>query len=225
MKQGHLALMFLILYMGCFSTLIMEQHKYDRVLREKQRLEEALLDAIEIAGKEFVTVLTASEEEKKRVFSETFLEALQWYLGASEEMTQQNITRFCVPLLILAEEDGVSFCYLQEAWNGEQSEIYHVWSEKESYEFSYGIEEKQKKAAVADYLERKASEYITYHNRIASQYGISYHYFTPDFIQNTSTELHFPMLFIVFQGWPLSASNQVFYENCIDAGAFLQRVY
>jgi len=223
MRQGHLVLMFFILYMGCFFIIVMEQNRYDRAISEKQQMEQALLNAMEATGKEFTAVTAASEEEKKQVFSATFLESLQLYLGVYENFTWRKEAGLYIPLLILAETDGAFFCYLQEEWNGTEATLCHVWSDKIPYERQYGDSEAEMKASIADLLERKASEYITNHNRIASQYGIIYRYFVPDFLQNTSTELNFPMLFVVFQGWPLTAAGDVFYENCMDVGAFLQK--
>ena len=31
------------------------------------------------------------------------------------------------------------------------------------------------------------------------------------------------MLFVVFQGWPLNSAGDVLYENCLDAGLYMQR--
>ena len=71
-------------------------------------------------------------------------------------------------------------------------------------------------------LEQQASEIITKHNVIASQYGVGYQFFLPRFFQDTSSVTEFPMLFVVLQGWPLNDSHTVYYNTCIDAGIFLR---
>ena len=32
----------------------------------------------------------------------------------------------------------------------------------------------------------------------------------------------YPMVFVVFQGWPLNATGDIIYENCLDAGGYLK---
>ena len=81
----------------------------------------------------------------------------------------------------------------------------------------------KKKALMADVLEQKASGIITNHNVIAAQYGLSYHYSLPVFFQDTSRLPEFPMLFIVFQGWPINHSRMLYYDACLDAGMFLRQ--
>ena len=77
---------------------------------------------------------------------------------------------------------------------------------------------------IADIIEPYASDIISNHNYIAMQYGINYSFYVPQFLQNTSEDLNFPMLFVVFQGWPLTASGNIVYENCIDTAVYIQTI-
>lgn len=224
MKQGHLALMFLAMYSACFLFLYIEQSRYDEVQEEKQKVEQALIDGLETAGREYTAVLNASEEKKKQTLEKVFLESVSVSLGMFTSEEEQEILRMYLPMMVLAEEDGAFFFYIQEQYKDGKMELCHVWSEKIPYEFPEDSTEAQRKSVVAETLETNASDIITKHNYIAFQYGISYSFFVPDFLQDTSEIIKFPMLFVVFQGWPLTASGDIVYENCIDAGVYLQEV-
>lgn len=223
MKQGHFVLLFLMVYTSCFLGLYLEQKKYDAVRAEKARVEAALQEAIEITGQEFSKVINASEEEKKRVVEQIFPEALyiaMEYLGSTEEKALLNMY---IPMLVYVEEDGAYFYRMKEWEENGMTELSHRWTEKLEFTFSEDVPEEKKKAELAAMLEKAASEIISNHNYIASQYGISYTYVVPKFLQNTAESLSFPMLFVVFQGWPLTAAGDIVYENCIDAGMYLKR--
>lgn len=224
MKQGHLAAMFLMIYAVCFLFLYLEQNNYDKVQEEKQKIEQALLDGLEIAGRRYAAVINDTEEEKKRTLEKVFPEAVAASLGIFTSEEEKQKLKMYMPMFALAEEDGVFFLYIREEKKNGITELCHVWSEKIYYEFPENSTEAQRKSIVAGTLEQNASDIITNHNYIASQYGISYTFFVPDFLQDTSSALNFPMLFVVFQGWPLTASNDVVYANCIDAGVYLQEV-
>lgn len=225
MKQGHLALVFLVIYISCFIFLKVTQVQYDQALQEKQRVEQALIEAVQNAGREYTAVLNASEEDKKEAFETAFMEAFYVSMGLFETEEKQEYLRMYLPMLVLAEEDGAFFWYMQERQNGDAVELCHLWSEKIVYgDSEYDDTEEVKKRMVAETLEKEASKIISSHNYIASQYGISYSFFVPTFLQDGATTINFPMLFVVFQGWPLSAAGDVIYENCIDVGLYLQTV-
>ncbi len=211
--------------MICFLFLFLEQRQYDNAQAEKETMEQALVRAIEHTGEEYKKVITAEEEQKKSALEKAFFESLYVFSGVFGNEEQQGKLRMYLPLLILAEADGIFLLSMQEITGADgTTELRHVWSEKVFYEYEESYTEEQKKNEVADVLEQNASEAITNHNYIAGQYGISYSFFVPDFLQNTKTSLEFPMIIAVFQGWPLTASGKLLYDNCLDGGVYLQKV-
>ena len=106
----------------------------------------------------------------------------------------------------------------------EENKILHTWSEKVPFVFLEESTEEEKKAIIAEVIEEYASELISNHNYIAKQYGLTYSFYVPQFLQNTSEQWNFPMIVAVFQGWPLTASKEIVYENCIDAAVYIQEV-
>lgn len=222
MKQGHFIMLFLVIYIVCFLTLLAEQTQYDRVLKEKQRIESGLCEAIEDTARNFTAVLYDSAEEKKKVIETTFLESMYVALGVFGQKEEQEKIKMCLPMLVLVEEDGAFFYHMQEVESDGITELQHGWSEKIEFDIPEGTIEAKRKAIIAETLETVASELITEHNYIASQYGLEYTFSAPRFLQNTGEELKLPMLVAVFQGWPLDASAGIFYENCVDAGVYIQ---
>ena len=72
MKQGHFAVLFIIVYLSCFFTLYLEQRNYDMVLEEKCRIEKGMKQAIEYAANELIPAVHASKEEKCTIFQTAF---------------------------------------------------------------------------------------------------------------------------------------------------------
>jgi len=106
MKQGHLVLMFLTVYVVCCMTLYVEQRNYDRVLSEKQRVEAALLEASYTTARSFEKVWNVSEEIRKSTVATVFFESFSVSMGLFASGENQQILEMYVPMLILAEEDG-----------------------------------------------------------------------------------------------------------------------
>lgn len=224
MKQGHFALLFCILFAVCFLMLSLEQLRYDTVLEEKQRVEQCLLTAVENTAREFSKVLYAPTEKKQQVLEQEFFNYLYAAFGVLEEREEQERLRMHIPMLVLVEEDGIQFFHMKEVMQEGTAELQHQWTSKESFCFDENMQTEEKKVVIVENLEKKAAEIITEHNYIAKQYGWSYTFTVPRFLQNTAKKTEFPMLFVVFQGWPLIASGEVRYENCLDAGVYLQEV-
>lgn len=217
-------LAFLILYIICFLLLDLEKKQYDKVLTEKQKIERALIKAMKSAGEKYEEVIHASEEKRKNTLEDAFFESLYITMGLLEEKEKREQLKMYLPMLILAEEDGAFFYYMEEKEVNSVTELQHLWSDKILYSDEADSSVAQKKSLVAKTLEKTASEIITNHNYIASQYGISYSFYTPEFLQNTSSSLEFPMLLCVFQGWPLTENGQLYYENCLDTGIYIQKI-
>lgn len=215
MKQGHLLVMFLSLYMICFVTLYVEQTKYDRVLEEKQKVEYALLDAVFVAAENYKKVINETEETKKNVVADSFMESLCVALGGLVSEEETAFIKMHIPLLVLAEEDGICFYFMQESQTEKGAKLQHIWSDKIPYG---GLGQ----YSMADMIENMAAEIVSNHNYIASQFGITYRFHAPEFLQNEPEIPQFPMLFVVFQGWPLYGTRDVYYENCIDASIYIR---
>jgi len=224
MRQGHFSILFFIIFVTCFVLLWKEQKNYDKVLEEKQRIEKALIKAIETTAKEFSDVIHDSTEKKKRIVESVFLESLYVELGIFDKKDEQEKLKMYLPLLVLVEEDGILFYHMQEVYKNGIIELQHVWNEKMMLFFPENSVPAKKKQILSQWLEEYASELISEHNYIAEQYGIEYEFSAPDFLQNTAENLEFPMLFVVFQGWPLTSTGDIVYENCIDASVFLQEI-
>jgi len=215
--------LFCILFAACFLTLMLEENYYDKIVKEKQRVESGLIKAVENAAKRCATVIYESTERKQQEIERSFFDSLYVALGIFEDKEQQEQVKLHVPLIVLAEEDGISLFYIREVWNGDTMELQHIWTDKRLFSFTESLPDETKKAKVAKVLEDTASKIITEHNYIAKQYGIEYDFFVPRFLQNTSEKLEFPMLFVVFQGWPLTEDGAIVYENCVDAGVYLKK--
>lgn len=207
MKQGHFAILFCIPCILCFLSLMYEKVQYENTMMEKQRVEEALLCAAEWTAKEYASVINESEERKKQVVSSSFPEMLRISLGLLETEDSWKSVRLFLPLLMVAEEDGVWFCYLKEVEKDGIVELEQCWSEKTEFEE----------------IEENVSWYITNHNYIAAQYGMEYTFFVPDFFKSGKEQMEFPVIIAVFQGWPLNASGNIVYENCMDVAVYLQK--
>lgn len=211
-------MLFLIIYMICFLFLKLEEAQYDNVIKEKQRVEHALQEALEYTAEEYKNVIYGTLEEKKRVIETVFPKIFTVLLGNTEE----DDWRLFLPVLVLVEEDGAVFYYVQESKEKGYSELNYVWSDKSHFTFTEESTNHAKRKEVMECLERETSKYITEHNYIAAQYGMEYTFFVPNFIQEEGPELKFPVIYAVFQGWPLNAAGNIIYENCLDAGAYLR---
>lgn len=207
--------LFLLLYVIFFTELYIEQQRYDRLAEEKRRIEKALMEASCIAAESYENVINEAEEIRKSTVSEHFSESFYVTMSGFTSKEEKEYVGLHIPLLILAEEDGAHFLYWKETKKEEGTELEQIWSEK----IPYLLSEKQ---SILDMMEVKAAEFVSKHNYIASQYGIDYQFHAPRFLQDNLEKLEFPVLFVVFQGWPLLGSRNVFYENCIDAALYIK---
>ncbi len=223
MKQGHLFIVYAIIFCGCFLSLYCVRKNYDSVMQDKQWLEYFLLTVAEDTGNRSKAAVGQEEERKLQIIETAFSEAVRVFSGNMDMQESMEFWQIYVPMLVWVEEDGAFFHYLQQDTEQAESEWNYIWSEKIAFSFPDGCSDKKKKSVMADYLEQAASEIITNHNSIAKQYGISYQYSLPVFFQDTSRLSEFPMLFVVFQGWPLGNSNNCFFNACVDAGIFLRQ--
>ena len=214
----------MILYISCFLILHLEQKKYDTAVYEKKRIETALLNAIENTGLEYEKVLFETDIKQQLFFENSFFSGLFVFMEIFDQKEKQQSIMLHTPLLVLVEEDGAFFNYVVEKQDKNNASLLRSWSEKIKFDYPDICTEAQKKTIVVNTLEKTTSDIISNHNYIATQYGLSYQFSVPDFLGNMEETLEFPILLVVFQGWPLNASGDITYENCMDAAVFLQRV-
>ncbi len=207
MKQGFYAVIYVTVFFVCFIGLTIEQYKYDRMTQEKIRQESNLKKSVRDAAEEFSTAIYDTEERKRQKLSDAFFESLYVYFGTSA--TEEKLSLMLhVPMIVLIEEDGTSFLSLEECKSEEGVELRHIWSKK-------------KKMTLSE-VEERAGEIISGHSYIAKQYGLEYSFFVPDFLLRYEKP-DLPVFLVVFQGWPLSTSGNMVYNNCIDAGVSIKR--
>lgn len=219
MKHVHFLSVFILIVLCCWLSLYAEQKRYDTVIKEKKKLERILLEVVEDTGNKYRIALMEDTDNKKQVIEENFSNAISFFTEYFDTLQERDFWRLYVPMLILVEEDGVLFYHLTL---DDSKNLKHIWTDKMYFNFPDECGVGMKKVLMTECLEQQASEIITKHNVIASQYGIGYRFFLPRFFQDTSGMPEFPMLFIVLQGWPLNDSHTVFYNACIDAGMLLR---
>ena len=224
MKQGHFIALYSIFYLFCFLLVFKEQMKYDNVLEQKEKMETSLKLALEETAWELTSVVWEPIQEKKKIVEKEFFESLYIHLGLLQEVEEQEKLRMYCPMLLLVEEEGAFFYHIEEVEENGIKKLLHIWSEEIPFVFPKESTESEKKALISEIIEEYASVIISNHNYIASQYGFTYSFYVPKFLQNTSEELNFPMLFAVFQGWPLNASGEIVYENCVNTAGYIQKM-
>lgn len=217
MKQGHMALFFFVLLCYCFFEVFSAQMQYRGVKDEKKRIEESLLYAVDAAAWKMTEVMEETTEVKLFMLEETFFSAWFTRIGISGNEEKQKESRMYIPLMVWLEEDGGYFYAVQETKNREEEG--GAWSRKIPYALTDKDEENRK--LVQAYLEKNVADMICEHNRIAKKYGMEYEFYIPYFLTDASQKLSFPILIVVFQGWPLGKDD--FYENCIDANVYIRK--
>lgn len=222
MKQGHFVLIFLVLLLHCFLSVSYEQTRYDSARKEKQIIEEALEAAVEQAAWSLTMTLNESEESRKKTVEEVFFDTLYAALDVMDEQEEQERIKMHIPMLVLVEEKQAFFYYAEESKDNEMLLLQYDWYISKTFDEAFP--EAKKKASISEVLEQEAEKIINNHNYIAEQYGLMYTFSVPDFMQNTAEKMELPMVLVVFQGWPLTKEGDIIYENCLDAGAYIQEV-
>ena len=197
-----------------------EHQKYRKAEEVKKTMEESLLYAVKTAAWELTGVTEESEEVKLHTFQESFFRAWFVRLGHAAVTEEQEKLRLHLPLMAMLTEDGGYFFYSEIVQIGGSITLKQRWHEKKRY--SLTGEEGVDRSFLKEFLEENVSEIITNHNQIAKQYGIKYEFSAPYFLISNE-EIAFPMVFVVFQGWPILV-GETYYENCMDASAFIKRI-
>ena len=223
MKQGHFAILFLVIYVFCFMALTLEQHRYDEVLEEKEKLEHGLKMAVEQTAQELIKVLKEPIAIQEQVVEEVFFETIYVAFDVLDDETIQGVLKAHIPLLVLLTEEGIVFYHARERVSHGVNTMEYIWSDFVEFDELEGYITGQRQIIVTEYIEKVASEKISKHNFIARQYGLDYEFHVPSFF-GVSDEFHVPMVIAVFQGWPLNSNGTLLYENCVDAGGYLQEV-
>ena len=114
MKQGHFIALYIIVYFFCFLLLFMEQKTYDDVLEQKEKLEHSLKIAIEETAWSLTSIVKEPIQEKKNRIEQQFFESFYISLGLLQEVEEQEKLKLYCPMVLLVEEDGAFFYYIQE---------------------------------------------------------------------------------------------------------------
>lgn len=217
-----MAIVFILFLVCNHMDVFVCQQEYRKIEAEKERIEESLLYAVNAAAIELTSVMEETDETKLYTYRESFFRALYVRMGIAGVEEEQEKMKLHFPLLAFLTEEGGYFFYTEKtfvngSWSWEQK-----WSRKIPYLLTGEKEMDQK--ILKEYLEKHVGKIITDHNYIAEQYGIEYEFFVPHFMVDEKEELTLPMMIVVFQGWPLERNRAQFYENCIDAGAYIKRL-
>ena len=212
MKQGHFFLFFFLILLLCFFSVYTEAVRYEKVRDSKETIENSLLEAVEQAARQLRAEIFQSRERKQYVLEKVFFETWFTKLGIAGDDLEQERMRLLLPMIAYLDENGGSFLYTEY----EEGSLKKQWSGFIGYEMMPADKE-----TVITYLEKQTHRILTEHNRIAKQFDITYDFFVPDFLADTE-ELTFPMVVVVFQGYPLVGNGTVFYTNCLSSSVFLK---
>ena len=219
MRKVHFALIFCMIVVSLFLNVLTEQKKYEGVRMQKERMEESLRYAISICAQELAGVMQETADVKRMVFRESFFRAWHIRLGIMGNEEEQERLNLHMPILGYLSEDGAYFLLIKEERTGGKTRLIREWTEKIPYALTG--DEKENRQILTAFWEETVSEYLTEHNRIAKQYGLEYEFYVPLFLNDPEQRLGFPIVFAVFQGWPLEGSGKYLYENCMDANAYI----
>lgn len=212
-----MALFFSFCLAVVFFEVFSAQMQYRGIMDEKRRMEESLLYAVDASAWKMTEVMEETTEVKLYLLEETFFSSWFTRIGIAGNEEKQKESRMYIPLLAWLEEDGGYFFTVQGTVDHVEST--GTWSKKMPYVLT-GQEEENRKI-IQTYLETNVADMICEHNRIARKYGMEYEFYVPYFLTDRSQKLSFPMLIVVFQGWPLG--EDVFYENCMDANVYIRK--
>lgn len=218
MKQGHFAMIALFMVVYAFFGIFAERETYRQVQQEKERMEESLLIAVEKTTETMKQVLEEQDEVQLLTLEEEFFESWFIQLGISDKIEEQERMRLHVPMIAWLLEEGGYFYYTEEVSKNGTRVLEPKWSRLIPYSTGNEIT----KDEVIVWMEQQATTIINEHNRIAVQFGIEYQFFVPYFLGAQPEVLSFPIVVVVFQGWPLKVTGDLWYENCVDASAYIK---
>ncbi len=178
---------------------------------------------------------------------EVFINSLSISLELMMDPEGRQRLELCLPILAIADEDGLYIGYL----NRTNGQLQRIWTDCLPYETIYdetkyqfylsgtavrtnkdgeevlfvtkGNLETLRKETIARTIEEKVSEYISRHNRIANQWGMRYEFHIP--AENNaqySRAIQNPSLILLFEGYPLKGTDEV-YQCFAFTGASIKK--
>ena len=121
-----------MIYLILEVPIIVEKQIYEKVLQEKQTLDNALVCATDSETNALRFVYGGETKTKLEITSEHFFQALSLFLNYEMEMTS-----LCVPVFVVADVEGFYVSYLKESKNEQgESIVKRVWSECIPYVYS-----------------------------------------------------------------------------------------
>ena len=114
MKQGHYALAFFLIFCCLSIQVYIEQEEYFVVVREKEKMEESLLVAAEMAAGYMTGVMQEDIETKLYMLKEVFLETWFIHLGIAGNQEEKERLQLHLPLVGWLEEEGAYFLTVKQ---------------------------------------------------------------------------------------------------------------
>lgn len=133
MKQGHILATFLLIYLLCVFAAWREQLEYDALVREKQKMKQALQTAVDTAANQILMDQIASPDTCLALAELTFFETLYASLGILNQQEQQEQLSLCITCIALLREDGFYLCRWQEKVGEEGVVKQRAWTELQEY--------------------------------------------------------------------------------------------
>ena len=130
MKQGYYILLFALLLGYCLIGVRIEQFKYDRAWKERERIENAMQKAIEYAADCAAEEYSTSEDSIREIAKTAFFESLYVSFEALGNAEKMQYIELCIPAFAVVGRDGVCFSCLNEA---EEEVLNRIWSERYPY--------------------------------------------------------------------------------------------
>ena len=129
MKQGHVVLLFAMLYCFCFLSLSVEQTQYNAAWEEKEKIENGLKKAAEQAAYTLIKVMHEPTEVKTQAVERSFFESFYVYMDKFGTTEEVDGLRLYVPMMVLVEENGAIFYQVEEKEEQGLAGLDYCWSE------------------------------------------------------------------------------------------------
>lgn len=129
MKRGHFVLILCIFFFACLSMVVINQYRLRKAMTEREELEDAFIQAADVAAESMANGMSVSLEETLTAASDSFFSALSMNLFLYEDEGKSLEQEFYVPLLVATDVDGFYMCILEMVSTVEGSLLKRRWTE------------------------------------------------------------------------------------------------
>lgn len=129
MRRGHFVFFICLFFLGAVSLMLVNQYRINKATSERRDLENALVQAAEVATESLTERTSFAMETMLDEVSRSFFSALSMNLFLNEKMEKRMEQEFYVPLLIITDVDGFYMCILEIVDTAEGSLIKRRWTE------------------------------------------------------------------------------------------------